>query len=149
MKIGVMFGNPETTTGGNALKFYASIRLDVRRIAQIKNGETVIGSRVKVKVLKNKVAPPFKTAEFDIMYQPGNWGISVAGDMLDTGVILGVIEKNGNTYVFNSVKMGVGRENAKTFLREHADTLKELDEAIRNQVKQGVSLPVEVESEAE
>ncbi len=144
MKIGVMFGNPETTTGGNALKFYASIRLDVRRIAQIKSGETVIGSRVKVKVLKNKVAPPFKVAEFDIMYQPGNWGISVAGDDLDTGVALGVLEKNGNTYVFKDTKLGVGRENAKTFLREHADTLKELDEAIRAKVKEGISLPAEV-----
>lgn len=145
MKIGVMFGNPETTTGGNALKFYASIRLDVRRIAQIKSGETVIGSRVKVKVLKNKVAPPFKVAEFDIMYQPGNWGISVAGDLLDTGVTVGALNKNGNTYIFNDTKLGVGRENAKTFLREHTDTLKELDEAIRAKVKEGVSLPVEVE----
>ncbi len=145
MKIGVMFGNPETTTGGNALKFYASIRLDVRRIAQIKSGETVIGSRVKVKVLKNKVAPPFKTAEFDIMYQPGNWGISVAGDALDTGVTLGVLEKNGNTYVFEDSKLGVGRENAKTYLREHADMLKELDEAIRAKVKEGGAAAVAVE----
>lgn len=145
MKIGVMFGNPETTTGGNALKFYASIRLDVRRIAQIKSGETVIGSRVKVKVLKNKVAPPFKTAEFDIMYQPGNWGISVAGDALDTGVTLGVLEKNGNTYVFKDSKLGVGRENAKTFLREHTDILKELDEAIRTKVKEGGAQPLTAE----
>jgi recombination protein RecA len=141
MKIGVMFGNPETTTGGNALKFYASVRLDVRRIAQIKNGEVVIGSRVKVKVLKNKVAPPFKTAEFDIMYQPGNWGISVAGDVLDTGVALGVIEKNGNTYVFGGTKLGVGRENVKTFLREHPDVLSETDAAVRAQVKSGAALP--------
>jgi recombination protein RecA len=141
MKIGVMFGNPETTTGGNALKFYASVRLDVRRIAQIKNGEVVIGSRVKVKVLKNKVAPPFKTAEFDIMYQPGNWGISVAGDVLDTGVALGVIEKNGNTYVFGGTKLGVGRENVKTFLREHPDVLSEMDAAVRAQVKSGAALP--------
>ena len=140
-----MFGNPETTTGGNALKFYASIRLDVRRIAQIKSGETVIGSRVKVKVLKNKVAPPFKTAEFDIMYQPGNWGISVAGDALDTGVTLGVLEKNGNTYVFKDSKLGVGRENAKTFLREHTDILKELDEAIRTKVKEGGAQPLTAE----
>jgi recombination protein RecA len=141
MKIGVMFGNPETTAGGNALKFYASVRLDVRRIAQIKNGEVVIGSRVKVKVLKNKVAPPFKTAEFDIMYQPGNWGISVAGDVLDTGVALGVIEKNGNTYVFGGTKLGVGRENVKTFLREHPDVLSEMDAAVRAQVKSGAALP--------
>lgn len=137
MKIGVMFGNPETTTGGNALKFYASVRLDVRRIAQIKNGETVIGSRVKVKVLKNKVAPPFKTAEFDIMYQPGNWGISVAGDALDTGVLLQVIEKNGNTYLCNGTKLGVGRENAKTFLKTNPEILAELERSIRERVKSG------------
>lgn len=143
MKIGVMFGNPETTTGGNALKFYASVRLDVRRIAQIKNGETVIGSRVKVKVLKNKVAPPFKTAEFDIMYQPGNWGISVAGDALDTGVVLSVIEKNGNTYVFNGTKLGVGRENAKSFLKGSPDLLKEVEQAIRQRVKAGAELATE------
>ncbi len=140
MKIGVMFGNPETTTGGNALKFYASVRLDVRRIAQIKNGETVIGSRVKVKVLKNKVAPPFKTAEFDIMYQPGNWGISVAGDALDTGVVLSVVEKNGNTYVFNGIKLGVGRENAKTFLKANEEVLREVELAIRQRVKSGAEL---------
>ncbi len=149
MKIGVMFGNPETTTGGNALKFYASVRLDVRRIAQIKSGETVIGSRVKVKVLKNKVAPPFKTAEFDIMYQPGNWGISIAGDALDTGVVLKALEKNGNTYVFNGTKLGVGRENAKTFLKSNPEVLAELDKAIREKVKAGVELVAEPEEEVE
>jgi recombination protein RecA len=138
MKIGVMFGNPETTTGGNALKFYASVRLDVRRIAQIKSGELVIGNRVKVKVLKNKVAPPFKVAEFDMMYQPGNWGISLAGDMLDTGVLLGVIGKNGNTYLFGDVKLGVGRENAKTYLKEHPDVLQAVDVAVREKAKAGV-----------
>ncbi len=143
MKIGVMFGNPETTTGGNALKFYSSVRLDVRRIAQIKNGDVVIGSRVKVKVLKNKVAPPFKVAEFDMMYQPGNWGISVAGDMLDTGVLLGVVEKSGNTYMYTDIKFGVGRENAKQFLRDNPEVLKSLDTAIRAKVKEGAA-PVAV-----
>lgn len=147
MKIGVMFGNPETTTGGNALKFYASVRLDVRRIAQIKSGENVIGSRVKVKVLKNKVAPPFKTAEFDMMYQPGNWGISAAGDALDTGVTVGIVDKNGNTYLFGEIKLGVGRESAKTFLREHADVLEQIKTAIREIVKSGVTTSAEVTAE--
>jgi recombination protein RecA len=118
MKIGVMFGNPETTTGGNALKFYASVRLEVRKAAQIKQGEKIVGSRVKVKIVKNKVAAPFRTAEFDIMY---NEGISKAGDLLDTGVAYAVIEKNGNTYNFGEVKLGVGREAAKTFLKENAE----------------------------
>ncbi len=114
MKIGVMFGNPETTTGGNALKFYSSVRLEVRRAAQIKSGEDVVGNRVKVKVVKNKVAPPFKVAEFDIMY---NEGISLAGDVLDTGVKYGSLEKRGNSYSFGEEKLGVGREKAKTALK--------------------------------
>lgn len=134
MKIGVMFGNPETTTGGNALKFYASVRLEVRRTAQIKNGEKIVGNRVKVKVVKNKVAPPFKTAEFDIMY---NEGISAAGDLLDTGVIVGAIEKSGNTYMFGDAKLGVGRENAKTFIKENQNVLKDIDKAVREKVKSG------------
>lgn len=139
MKIGVMFGNPETTTGGNALKFYSSIRIEVRRLAQIKNGDQIVGNRVKVKIVKNKVAPPFKLAEFDIMY---NEGISKSGDMLDTGVVLGVIEKTGNTYSFGSVKLGVGRENAKNFLKESPEVFKEIDIAVREKVSQGlVSLP--------
>lgn len=116
MKIGVMFGNPETTSGGQALKFYSSVRLEVRRSAQIKKGEDVVGNRVKVKVVKNKVAPPFKTAEFDIMY---NEGISFAGDIIDAGVKYEVVKKSGNSYAFEDVKLGVGRENAKTFLREN------------------------------
>ncbi len=114
MKIGVFFGNPETTTGGNALKFYSSVRIEVRRAAQIKQGEQIIGNRVKAKVVKNKIAPPFKTCEFDIMY---NEGISVSGDILDQGVIYGVITKAGNSYSYGEIKLGVGRENAKTFLR--------------------------------
>lgn len=134
MKIGVMFGNPETTTGGNALKFYCSVRLEVRRTAQIKNGDKVIGNRVKVKIVKNKVAPPFKVAEFDIMY---NEGISAAGDLLDTGVLVGSIQKNGNTYSFGDVKLGVGRENAKTFLRESPKAFKDIDKDVRDKVKSG------------
>lgn len=123
MKIGVMFGNPETTTGGNALKFYSSLRVEVRRSAQIKLGEKIIGNRVKSKVVKNKVAAPFRTAEFDIMY---NEGISIAGDMLDTGVELGVVTKSGNSYSYNQERLGVGRENAKVALKERPDLLKEI-----------------------
>ncbi|MBI2439057.1 MAG: recombinase RecA [Candidatus Moranbacteria bacterium] len=134
MKIGVMFGNPETTTGGQALKFYSSVRLEVRRSAQIKRGESVVGNRVKVKVVKNKVAAPFRTAEFDIMY---NEGISFAGDLLDTGVLYGVVKKSGNSFMFGDAKLGVGRENAKTFLKENSKIEKELEKAILKQAKEG------------
>jgi recombination protein RecA len=123
-----MFGNPETTPGGNALKFYASVRMEIRRNAQIKQGEKIIGNRVKVKVVKNKVAPPFRTAEFDIMY---NEGISLAGDLLDLGVEVGSLEKRGNSYAFGEEKLGVGRENAKQYLREHAPTMEKLREATK------------------
>jgi recombination protein RecA len=122
-KIGIVFGNPETTTGGNALKFYSSVRIEIRRAAQIKMGERIIGNRVKIKVVKNKVAAPFRTCEFDIMY---NEGISLAGDMLDAGVDLGVVTKSGNTYSYAQEKLGVGRENAKTTLRERTDLMKEI-----------------------
>lgn len=139
MKIGVMFGNPETTTGGNALKFYASVRIEVRRNAQIKNGDKIIGNRVKVKVVKNKVAPPFRLAEFDIMY---NEGISAAGDLLDTGVLFGVINKSGNTYSFGDVKLGVGKEVAKVFLKENPKVFKDIDKEVRDKVKAGeVAIP--------
>ena len=124
-KIGIVFGNPETTTGGNALKFYSSVRIEIRRAAQIKMGERVIGNRVKIKVVKNKVAAPFRTCEFDIMY---NEGISLSGDLLDAGVDLKVIVKNGNTYSYATEKLGVGRENAKTTLRERTDLMKEIRE---------------------
>jgi recombination protein RecA len=134
MKIGVMFGNPETTTGGNALKFYASLRLEVRKAAQIKAGEKIIGSRVKVKVVKNKVAAPFKTAEFDIMY---NEGISRAGDLLDTGVAYGVISKSGNSYTFEDTKLGVGRENAKTFMKGNEELLSKVDAQVREKFEAG------------
>ncbi len=110
MKIGVFFGNPETTTGGNALKFYSSVRIEVRKAGQIKQGDKIIGNRIKTKIVKNKVAPPFKTCEFDIMY---NEGISISGDILDQGVLYNIITKSGNSYSYNEIKLGVGRENAK------------------------------------
>ena len=132
MKIGVMFGNPETTTGGNALKFYASVRIEIRRAAQIKKEDSVVGNRVNVKVVKNKVAPPFRTAEFDIMY---NEGISQAGDILDTGVKLEVIKKSGNSYLHGDVKLGVGREVAKAFLKANQPVLQEIEKAIMEKVK--------------
>lgn len=123
MKIGVFFGNPETTTGGNALKFYSSVRIEIRRAAQIKKGEDIIGNRVKVKIVKNKVAAPFKATEFDIMY---NEGISIAGDLIDTGVLQNVVSKSGNSYSFKETKLGVGRETAKQFLRDNAKIAKEI-----------------------
>jgi recombination protein RecA len=133
MKIGVMFGNPETTTGGQALKFYSSVRIEVRRSAQIKKGEDVVGNRVKVKIVKNKVAPPFKTTEFDIMY---NEGISYSGDLLDTGVKYEVIKKSGNSYVFSEVKLGVGRETAKAYLKENPKLAAEIAKEIKNKTKE-------------
>lgn len=134
MKIGVMFGNPETTTGGNALKFYASVRLEVRKSGQIKQGEKIVGSRVRVKVVKNKVAAPFRISEFDIMY---NEGISRAGDLLDTAVAYGVVEKSGNTYNFGDVRLGVGREAAKAYLKEQSDVMAKLDASIREKFHSG------------
>jgi len=133
MKIGVMFGNPETTTGGNALKFYASVRVEVRRSAQIKKAEDIVGNRTKVKIVKNKVAPPFKTAEFDIMY---NEGISASGDILDTGVRLEVVEKKGNSFNFGEIKLGVGREAAKTFLKENPKVMNEITDAVYKKLKE-------------
>ncbi|BCR06167.1 protein RecA [Desulfuromonas versatilis] len=124
MKIGVMFGNPETTTGGNALKFYASVRMDIRRTASLKQGQDVIGNRTRVKVVKNKVAPPFKEAEFDIMYGEG---ISRVGDLVDLGVECNVIDKSGAWFSYGSERIGQGRENAKQFLREHAETAGEIE----------------------
>jgi recombination protein RecA len=133
MKIGVMFGNPETTTGGNALKFYSSVRIEVRRAAQIKKGEEVVGNRVKVKIVKNKVAPPFKTTEFDIMY---NEGISASGDILDTGVKYEVITKKGNSYSFEELKLGTGRETAKAMLKNDQKLIKEISKAILKKLKE-------------
>lgn len=133
MKIGVMFGNPEVTTGGQALKFYSSVRIEVRRSAQIKKGEEVVGNRVKAKIVKNKVAPPFKTTEFDIMY---NEGISQSGDLLDTGVKYEVVKKSGNSYAFEEVKLGVGRETAKAFLKENPKVSNEIVKAIKAKIKE-------------
>jgi recombination protein RecA len=128
MKIGVMFGNPETTTGGNALKFYSSVRMDIRRIGQIKTGEEIIGNRTRVKVVKNKVAPPFRQAEFDIMY---NEGISASGDILDLAVAADIVEKAGAWYAYKGAKIGQGREASKTYLQENPEVLKELADKIR------------------
>lgn len=132
-KIGVFFGNPETTTGGNALKFYSSVRVEVRRAAQIKQAEKVIGNRVKSKVVKNKVAPPFKTCEFDIMY---NEGISIAGDLLDTGVAYGAVKKSGNSYYYGEEKLGVGRENAKKYLRGNKKMMDQIRKDIQQAAKE-------------
>lgn len=128
MKIGVMFGNPETTTGGNALKFYSSVRLDIRRIGQIKERDEVVGNQTRVKVVKNKVAPPFKQVEFDIMYGEG---ISKVGELVDLGVKAGVIEKSGSWYSYDSQRIGQGRENAKVFLKENKDIAEAIERAIR------------------
>ncbi|MEK9183327.1 MAG: recombinase RecA [Patescibacteria group bacterium] len=131
-KIGVFFGNPETTTGGNALKFYCSVRIEVRRAAQIKMGDKIIGNRVKAKIVKNKVAAPFRTCEFDIMY---NEGISISGDLTDIGVAEKVITKSGNSYTYGDIKLGVGRETAKAFLRSNPELMKEIRERIMEEVK--------------
>ena len=130
-KIGVMFGNPETTSGGRALKFYASVRLDIRRIEAIKKGTEVIGSRVRVKVVKNKVAPPFRQAEFDIIY---NEGISKEGNLLDVGLELGAITKSGSFYYYGDERLGQGREGARDYLRQHTDVAQRLEEQIRGNV---------------
>ncbi|MBP8964861.1 MAG: recombinase RecA [Flexilinea sp.] len=129
LKIGVMFGNPETTTGGQALKYYSSVRLDIRRINSIKSGAEVVGSRVRVRVTKNKVAPPFLTAEFDIMY---NEGISRTGDIVDLGTQLEIITKRGSFYSYNDIRLGQGRENAKDFLKANPELANEIEEKIRN-----------------
>ena len=131
MKIGVMFGNPETTTGGNALKFYASVRCDIRRTGQIKVGEEVIGNRTKVKVVKNKIAPPFRQAEFDIMY---NEGISKSGDVLDLAVIHGVVDKAGAWFAYKDQKIGQGREAAKVYLKENPKVMAEIEKTVREKV---------------
>jgi recombination protein RecA len=131
MKIGVMFGNPETTTGGNALKFYASVRLDIRRTGQIKSGEDIIGNRTKVKVVKNKIAPPFRVAEFDIMY---NEGISRTGDVLDLAVLHNVVEKSGAWFAYKDSKIGQGREASKEYLNDNPKVLAEIETKVRTKV---------------
>ena len=130
-KIGVMFGNPETTTGGNALKFYASVRLDIRRMTQIKDGEEAIGNRVKVKVVKNKVAPPFRTAEFDLVFGEG---ISKIGEILDMGVEMGIINKSGSWFSYSDNKLGQGREAVKQLLRDNPELANELETKIRTKL---------------
>ncbi|HEX7876005.1 MAG TPA: recombinase RecA [Sphingobium sp.] len=133
MKIGVMYGSPETTTGGNALKFYASVRLDIRRIGQIKERDEVVGNQTRVKVVKNKLAPPFKQVEFDIMYGEG---ISKIGEILDLGVKAGIVEKSGAWFSYDSVRIGQGRENSKTFLKEHPEMAERLEKAIRGKTEE-------------
>ncbi|WP_306257688.1 recombinase RecA [Pararhizobium sp. IMCC21322] len=128
MKIGVMFGSPETTTGGNALKFYASVRLDIRRIGAIKNGDEVVGNQTRIKVVKNKLAPPFKQIEFDIMYGSG---VSKTGELLDLGVKAGIVDKSGAWFSYDSQRLGQGRENSKQFLKENPDLAQEIETAIR------------------
>jgi recombination protein RecA len=132
-KIGVMFGNPETTTGGNALKFYASVRLDIRRMAQIKDGDEAIGNRVKVKVVKNKVAPPFRTAEFDIVFGEG---ISKIGEILDMGVEMNIVQKSGSWFSYNGDKLGQGREAVKGLLHDNTALADELEVKIRERIKE-------------
>ena len=131
MKIGVMFGNPETTTGGNALKFYASVRLDIRRIGAIKNGEEVVGNQTRVKVVKNKVAPPFREAEFEIMY---GQGISRMGEVIDIGVAQGMVEKSGSWYSYKGERIGQGKENARNFLEQHPDIAQDIESKIREKL---------------
>ena len=155
MKIGVMFGNPETTTGGNALKFYSSVRLDIRRIGAVKKGDEILGNQTRVKVVKNKVAPPFQKCEFDILY---NEGISKEGELIDMGVEHKLVEKSGAWYSYNSERIGQGRDNVREFLREHPDTASEIENLVRqkmglnevgNRLGAGVDAAVEPEPEPE
>ncbi|OGH80933.1 MAG: recombinase RecA [Candidatus Magasanikbacteria bacterium RIFCSPLOWO2_02_FULL_44_11] len=145
LKIGIVFGNPETTTGGVALKFYSSVRIEIRRAAQIKQGDKIIGNRVKIKIVKNKVAAPFRTCEFDIMY---NEGISVAGDVLDTATVYRVVDKKGNSYLYGEEKLGVGREAAKRYLKENPKTLTKIQKQVMEVVEKG-DLPPEEEPPAD
>jgi recombination protein RecA len=130
-KIGVMFGNPETTTGGRALKFYSSVRIDIRRIASIKDGDVVVGGRTRVKVVKNKVAPPFREAEFDVMYGEG---ISKTGDLLDLAVDKRIVEKSGAWFAYNGERLGQGRENVKQYMKDNPEIFKSIDEKVRKEL---------------
>jgi recombination protein RecA len=146
MKIGVMFGNPETTTGGNALKFYASVRLDIRRIGSIKKGEEIIGNQTRVKVVKNKVAPPFRKAEFEILYGEG---ISREGEVVDLGVQEGIVDKAGAWYSYNGDRIGQGKDNARQFLIEHPEIAQDIEKKVRDRLMPKVKPePVAEESEA-
>jgi recombination protein RecA len=142
MKIGVMFGNPETTTGGNALKFYASVRIDIRRVGSIKKGEEVIGSETRAKVVKNKVSPPFRNAEFDILYGEG---ISREGEIIELGVLHRIIEKSGSWYTYGKDRIGQGKDNAREYLKEHPEVAQEIESKIRAilGVEGGTATPVE------
>ena len=148
MKIGIMFGNPETTTGGNALKFYASVRLDIRRIGHVKNGDEIVGSETRVKVVKNKVAPPFKQAEFDILY---NEGISREGEIIEMGVQQGFIDKSGSWFSYQGQKIGQGKENTRIFLKEHPEMTDEIDAKLRTALlkKTGTGAPLAEVAELE
>jgi len=142
MKIGVMFGSPETTSGGNALKFYSSVRLDIRRIGAIKDRDEVVGNQTRVKVIKNKVAPPFRQVEFDIMY---GQGISKTGELIDLGVKAGVVDKSGSWFSYGDQRIGQGRENAKTFLRDNPEVMAEIEHQIRT--SHGLDLEAELEGD--
>jgi recombination protein RecA len=144
MKIGIMFGNPETTTGGNALKFYASVRLDIRRIGQIKNGDDVVGNQTRVKVVKNKVSPPFKQVEFDIMYGEG---ISKTGELIDLGSKAGVVEKSGAWFSYKGDRIGQGRENAKAYLKANPKVAADIEAAIRSAAGLGDKLAAQPEGD--
>jgi len=146
MKIGVMFGNPETTTGGNALKFYASVRLDIRRIGSIKKGDEIIGSETRVKVVKNKVAPPFKEVQFDILYGEG---ISREAEIIELGVQQDIVEKSGTWYAYKGDRIGQGKDNARLYLKEHADIAQQIEAAVRAKALPAPTRAVEAEAEAE
>jgi len=143
MKIGVMFGNPETTTGGNALKFYASVRLDIRRIGAIKRGDEVIGNETRVKVVKNKVAPPFKQCEFEILYGEGS---SYEGELIDLGVKHGMVEKAGAWYSYNEERIGQGKDNVRMFLKEHPEMAHEIDQRLRTELLPKPKTPIDSEA---
>jgi recombination protein RecA len=146
MKIGVMFGNPETTTGGRALGFYASLRLDIRRVAQIKDGDEAVGSRTRVKVVKNKMAPPYRQAEFDLFFQGDQIGMSREGDIVDIGVDCGLIKKSGTWFSYNGERLGQGRENAKGFLADNEELAAALESRLRTELGLGNGSPPNAES---
>jgi len=148
MKIGVMFGNPETTTGGRALPFYSSVRIDIRRIARVKDGDLDIGNRTRVKVVKNKVAPPFREAEFDLIFHGDSIGISWEGDLVDIGVDKGLVEKSGAWFSYNGERLGQGRDNAKEFLREHPEIAAEIEHKLRGELGLGAVVEQDEASQA-
>jgi recombination protein RecA len=148
-KVGIIFGSPEVTPGGRALKFYSSVRIDLRRIESIKQGSEVIGTRVRARVVKNKTAPPFRSAEFDIMFKRGNCGISKEGDIIDLGVALGIIRKAGTFFTYGDLKLGQGRENARDYLMQHQDLASKIEQEIRTAASTLPSPNVEVKEVSE